>query len=151
MDEKSTLKTRALRYLARREYSRLELERKLAADTQSSIEMISDVLDHLEQKGFLSEARFVEQTIRVRRPKFGSQRIVHELKQKGIDEQLIADFLPELTETELDTAYEIWKKKFGVLPINAKEQGKQTRFMMSRGYSFDIIRQVLAQAAQENT
>jgi len=150
VDEKSTLKTRALRYLARREHSRLELEKKLATDARSSVEMISDVLDHLERKGFLSEARFVEQTIRIRRPKFGSQRIVHELKQKGIGEQLIADFLPELTETELDTAYEIWKKKFGVLPANAKEQGKQTRFMMSRGYSYDIIRQVLAHAAREN-
>ena len=150
MNEKSALETSALRYLARREHSRLELEKKLAANVRSSNEMISDVLDQLEQKGLLSAERFVEQTIRTRRPKFGSQRIVHELKQKGIDEQLIADFLPELAATELDTAYETWKKKFGVLPINAKEQGKQTRFMMSRGYSYDIIRQVLAQAEQEN-
>ncbi len=150
MEEKSTLETRALRFLARREHSRLELEKKLATNTQSSAETISELLDELEQKGFLSAERFIEQTIRIRRPKFGSQRIVHELKQKGIDEQLIARILPELTETELDTAYEVWRKKFGVLPANAKEHGKQMRFMMSRGYSFDIMRQVLAQAEQEN-
>jgi len=149
VNTESTLKARALRYLARREHSRLELEQKLASDTQSVSLVLSGLLDKLEQKGLLSAERFVEQMVRTHRPKFGSQRIVYELKQKGINEHLIANVLPELKETELAVAYEVWRKKFGTLPINVKEHSKQMRFMMSRGFSSQIIRQVLQHAEQE--
>ncbi len=145
-----SLETRALRYLARREHSRLELAQKLAMDTQSSAsEALSSLLDKLEQKGFLSEQRFVEQLVKTRRPKFGCQRIIYELKLKGIDEQLVANVLPELKETEFDAAYEVWRKKFGALPTKVKERGKQMRFMMSRGFSSEVIGQVLLHAEQE--
>jgi len=148
VNAQSTLETRALRYLARREHSRLELEQKLAMDSQSATEVLSSLLDKLEQKGFLSAERFVEQMIKMRRPKFGCQRIVYELKQKGIDDHLIADILPELKATEFDAAYEVWRKKFGTLSNNIKERGKQMRFMMSRGFSSEIISQVLLYAEQ---
>ncbi len=96
MDTRSPLEIRALRYLAQREHSRLELEQKLSAHAQSSTpEAISSVLDKLEQNGFLSAERVVEQVIRTRRSRFGSQRIVYELKEKGIDAQLIAQYIAD--------------------------------------------------------
>jgi len=151
VDTRSPLEIRALRYLAQREHSRLELEQKLSAHARSSTpEAISNVLDKLEQNGFLSAERVVEQVIRTRRSRFGSQRIVYELKEKGIDEQLIDGILPTLRETELDTAFKIWQKKFGQLPNTREERGKQMRFMMSRGFSMEIIQQVLSRADEEN-
>ena len=87
MDTRSPLEICALRYLAQREHSRLELEQKLSAYARfSTPEAISNVLDKLEQNGLLSAERVVEQVIRTRRSRFGSQRIVYELKEKGIDE-----------------------------------------------------------------
>lgn len=153
VDSRSSLEMRALRYLAQREYSRLELEQKLfahACSCSSSPEALSDVLDKLEQKGFLSAERVVEQVIRTRRPRFGSQRIIYALKEKGIDEQLIHEALPGLKKTELDAAFKIWQKKFGQPPSTREERGKQMRFMMSRGFSMEIIQQVLSQADEEN-
>lgn len=151
MDTRSPLEIRALRYLAQREHSRLELEQKLSAHARSyTPEAISNILDKLEQNGFLSAERVVEQVIRARRSRFGSQRIVYELKEKGIDEQLIDGILPTLRETELDTAFKIWQKKFGQLPNTREERGKQMRFMMSRGFSMEIIQQVLSRADEEN-
>ena len=80
MDTRSPLEMRALRYLAQREYSRLELEQKLSVHARSfPPEALSAVLDKLEQNGFLSTERAVEQIIRTRRSRFGSQRIVYEL------------------------------------------------------------------------
>ena len=108
-------------------------------------------MDKLEQNGLLSAERVVEQVIRTRRSRFGSQRIVYELKEKGIDEQLIDSILPTLRETELDTAFKIWQKKFYQLPNTREERGKQMRFMMSRGFSMEIIQQVLSQAEEENS
>lgn len=151
MDTRSPLEIRALRYLAQREYSRQELEQKLSIHARSfSQEALSSVLDKLEQNGFLSAERVVEQIIRTRRSRFGSQRIVHELKEKGIDEHLIHSVLPSLKETELETAFKIWQKKFGKIPETREERGKQMRFMMSRGFSMEVIQQVLSQANEEN-
>ncbi len=140
-----SLKTRALNYLARREHSRLELEKKLASHAQTPTEL-SAVLDALEQRGFLSAQRMVEQVVHVRRNKFGSQRIAYELREKGIAEDLIAAALPELKETELDAAREVWQKKFGALPQDAGEKARQMRFLQSRGFRFDVIFQVLRQS-----
>lgn len=137
-----SLKTRAFIYLARREHSRLELEKKLAPHAKN-FEELSFALDSFEQQGFLSDNRVVEQVICVRRKKFGGRRIVQELRQKGIDENLITAALKNLKETELQTAREVWQKKFGAMPIDAKERGKQIRFLMSRGFESEIIGRVL--------
>lgn len=151
MDTRSPLEIHALHYLAQREYSRRELEQKLAIHARPfTAEALSTVLDKLEQDGFLSAERVVEQIIHTRRSRFGSQRIIHELKEKGIDEHLIHNALPVLKETELDTAYKIWQKKFARLPGTREERGKQMRFMLNRGFSMEIIQRVLSQAYEEN-
>ena len=150
MTTESSLEMRALRYLARREYSRMELKKKLVSSSPATAPAeVSDLLDKLEQRGFLSARRVVEQVIQMRRHKFGSQRIVHELKQKGIDEHLINDALPDLKETELAAAYDVWRKKFNVLPTNIKESSKQTRFLLSRGFSMTVIHQIFTHADPE--
>jgi regulatory protein len=142
MTHKPSLRTRALGYLARREHSRLELEKKLASHAQTS-EELSSVLDTLELHGFLSAERMVEQLIHMRKSKFGSRRIVHELREKGIAENLISEALPNIREAEQDSAREVWRKKFGAAPANAKEQGRQIRFLMGRGFAPEVIRRVL--------
>ncbi|PTN09422.1 recombination regulator RecX [Nitrosomonas aestuarii] len=148
MNDKPTLETRALRYLARREYSRFELEKKLSAHASSPQSLIN-LLDQLELDGCLSAERFVEQATRTRRARFGSRRIVRELKDKGIEEHLIAQILPDLKETDFETALHIWQKKFGAPPDDLKARGRQIRFLINRGFSSDIIRQVLLQAEKE--
>ncbi|MEO6825622.1 MAG: recombination regulator RecX [Nitrosospira sp.] len=143
-----SLKTRALGYLARREHSRLELERKLRPHAQT-FEELSSLLDALEQRGFLSAARMVEQVIHMRKNRFGSQRIAHELREKGIAENLIAEALPNIRETEQESAREVWQKKFGAMPADAKELARQMRFLMGRGFAAEVIHKVLRHPDKE--
>ena len=65
MRPQPSLKARALRFLARREHSRLELARKLTriAEEGDDIEV---VLEELAQKGWLSDARYAEQSVRAK-------------------------------------------------------------------------------------
>ena len=151
MDGRSPIELRALRYLAKREYSRRELAQKLSAgrDAREPAELAA-VLDQLEQQGYLSEARMAEQVARTRRSRFGSQRIVHELKSKGVADGLIHTVLPGLKETELESALQVWRKKFDHPPATREERAKQIRFMMNRGFSMETITQVLTQASEEN-
>lgn len=143
-----SLHSRAVRYLARREYSRLELEKKLAGHAQTP-EALSQVLDTLEQCGLLSAERLIEQVVHGRRHKYGSKRIRHELKTKGIADDLIEGAMADLKATEVVAAREIWRKKFGVIPEDLKERSKQVRFLAGRGFSAEIIRQVLACTDEE--
>lgn len=146
----SVLEMRALRYLARREYSRMELERKLSAHDRSvTPEVLSELLDKLEHDGLLSTERAAEQIIRAKRSRFGSKRIIHALKEKGIDEACIQEALPSLKETEWDSALAVWQKKFGKAPDSKEERGKQMRFMMNRGFSIDVIQQILSRQNEE--
>lgn len=131
-----------MRYLARREHSRVELHGKLLPYVQEG-EDLNAVLDELERKNWLSDARAATLLVDSKRGRFGTQRIAHELRQKGIAENLIADAIPKLKETELDAAREVWQRKFGTAPQDAKEKAKQVRFLQSRGFSLEVIFSVL--------
>jgi regulatory protein len=127
-----------MRYLARREYSRVELRTKLLPHVQEGDD-IEAVLDDLAKRGWLSDERAAEQMVNQRRSRFGARRIAHELRRKGIAENLIDAALPQLMESELDAVRDVWQKKFGVLPRDAKEKARQVRFLQSRGFSMEAI------------
>lgn len=139
---KPDLRRRALDYLARREYSRQELRRKLSPYAGESDELDA-LLDDLEQRRWLSDARFVEQRIAARREKFGVRRIAHELREYGVAEVLIAEALPQLQQDEFGAALGAWRKKFGRPAQDAKERARQMRFLQSRGFSMEVILRVV--------
>ena len=128
--------------LARREYSRLELGRKLAPFAENP-EDIPGLLDDFERRGWLSERRVVDQVLASRRRRFGAQRIAHELREKGISDAAIAGAQTQLKESEVETAREVWMKKFGVVPATARDKARQMRFLQGRGFSLDTIRRLL--------
>jgi regulatory protein len=152
-----SLRTRALQYLARREYSRAELAAKLRpyAQVEDDFEQLQPVdleslLDGLVESGYLSDERAATQILHARRPRFGTQRITHEMHQKGLSEELIADAIPALKDSELSTAREVWQRKFGSFPQDAKEKARQMRFLQSRGFGFDVIFKVLQSSDVED-
>jgi regulatory protein len=118
------------------------LKRKLAPHAEDEQE-VENLLADFAARGWLSEARFTEQIVHARRSKYGAQRIVQELKEKGVSAEAVAAILPELRESELERARTVWEKKFGDLPQDARERAKQMRFMMSRGFGTGIIGKVL--------
>jgi regulatory protein len=151
-----SLRARALQYLARREYSRAELRAKLLPHVQLDAEFeqaqpasLDALLDDFTKRGWLSDARAATQLVHAKRSRFGIQRITHELRQKGIAENLISEALPQLKETELAAAREVWEKKFGIAPQDEKEKAKQVRFLQSRGFSLDVVFKVLRTSDSE--
>ncbi|MGH8670515.1 MAG: recombination regulator RecX [Burkholderiales bacterium] len=136
-------RNRALRCLARREYSRAELRQKLLAENSSDHATLDVLLDELEARGWLSDSRFVDQTVRTRQNRFGSLRIAHELRDKGVVQALIDAAIANLRAGELRSARAVWQRKFNSLPANAGERAKQMRFLQSRGFTVEVIRAVV--------
>lgn len=137
-----TLRVRAMRMLARREHSRAELHAKLLPHVQEGDD-VEALLDDLEKRNWLSDARAADLIVSTRRGRFGVQRIAHEMRQKGLAEDLIGKALPALKESELDAAREVWQRKFGLLPQNQQEKARQVRFLQARGFALEVIFKVL--------
>lgn len=137
-----SLKARAIAYLSRREHSRRELGRKLAAHAPDA-ESLDQLLDQLERENWLSDERFVQSLLNRRAGGQGTLRIIQELRQHGVSDDYIAQAEEQLRESEVDRAREVWEKKFGNPAVDAKAYAKQYRFMMSRGFSPDCVRRLL--------
>ena len=130
-----------MRLLARREHSRAELARKLSQHGEA--EEISALLDELERHNQLSDSRYAEALLHARSGKYGSRRLAHELKEKGVDEALIAQVVREAGDSDLASGRAAWAKKFGTPPGDAKERARQYRFLLSRGFPAEIVRRVV--------
>ena len=167
-----SIKGRALRYLAQREHSRAELECKLRrvlslraprndgrdepgdepgdkgdgdieVAAPSLAQQIAAALDELTTKGFLSDERAAAQLLSSKASRFGVNRLRREMQLKGLDAGLIAATLAQAKDGELAHAREVWRRKFGQLPTDAKSYGKQQRFLAARGFSGELIRRIL--------
>ncbi|MFZ3140343.1 recombination regulator RecX [Polaromonas sp.] len=143
-----SLKGRALRYLAAREHSRAELERKLKPHEETPGQL-AQVLDELQARDFISEARVVESVINRRAARFGASRIKYELLNKGLGAEAVADAVNSLKGSELERAQGIWRRKFDGPAPDAAGRAKQMRFLAARGFGGDVIRRVVTQADED--
>ena len=146
------LKKRALYYLGKRDYSRIELRNKILNYSESlsiSIVDLELVLNELETNDWLSDDRFAEQFVLSKKRKFGPRKISHELKLRGVNELIINRVLGEIKDDEFFLAKKIWEKKFNQFPITIDEKAKQIRFMQGRGIEASIIHQILSGKSPE--
>ena len=142
---KLSLKGRALRLLSQREHSRAELVRKLSPHEEVPGEL-AQVLDDLHAKGFIDEARVLESVVNHRASKLGNGRIKQELQAKGLAPESVAQAMLELKDSEFARAQNIWQKKFGAPAADANERAKHYRFLLTRGFSAEVVRKVVQQS-----
>lgn len=145
-----SLRARALRHLARREYTRHELTQKLAPHAKSAAE-IAQVLDDFTQRGWLSEQRAAEQMVHARRSRYGMVRIRRDLEARGVPAEVAGAALAALKDGELDAARAVWRRRFRAPPADAAERARQMRFLLGRGFSGEVITKLLRSIARGET
>lgn len=139
---KLSLKGRALKLLSQREHSRLELERKLAEHVEEG-EDLAEILDALEQRGFISSERVAESIVHRKATRFGTARVVQEMRSKGLDDDTVRAATEQLRDTELQRAHALWLQKYRQPANTPQEQLKQMRFLAARGFGSDVVRKVI--------
>jgi regulatory protein len=129
--------------LARREHSLKELRQKLRARGFDS-ESINTVLDQLTREGLQSDQRYTESYLRSRISRgYGPVRIVMELRQRGITDDVIDNCIDSIDIDWLEALNTVRQKKFGFrLPGDYQQQAKESRFLQYRGFTSDQIRQL---------
>jgi regulatory protein len=163
-----SLKSRALQLLAQRDQSRLELRRKLLrhargreaarprladaglGDTEIDPEAIAvevdALLDWLEANRLLSDARFAEARVHARAQRFGLQRIRSELAQHSVD--LSPALAASLAASEIERAAAVRERRFSALPASAAERAAQSRFLLGRGFSPELVQRLMRALAR---
>ena len=142
--DEAVCKRTAVDLLARREHSRLELERKLARRGFPEA-IVAPSLDALEHSGVLVATRFTESFIRSRIAKGkGPTRIRAELAERGVAGDQTTESLRDSDVDWLATARAVRRKRFGAeLPSDFHERAKQARFLQYRGFTSDQVRAAL--------
>jgi len=104
-------------------------------------DVIYAVIDDLLEKKYLSDERFTEVYIRSRCIRgFGPVKIKAELKNKGVSNNLIQDYLDPGSAIWFDSAKSEYQKKYGEVSVaDYSCWTKRARFLQARGFTMEQI------------
>lgn len=147
-------KERALKLLDYRKRSRLEIEQKLKkADYEQGV--IDEVIQNLEELGFIDDLDFSQSWVNSRKSGkgMGKNRIKWELKQKGIDKEVLDSALLSLNsedeyETALKSAENRWRKDKDP-DIRAKKR-RLISYLSRQGFSWETANKVVETISYNN-
>jgi len=124
-----------------------------ASDAGPAAASIADevdaLLDWLQSHRYLSEERFVESRVHARQSRFGNLRIRQELSQHAVE--LTADLSADLMQSEHERARAVRQRKFGDAAASLSDKARQARFLAGRGFSAEVIWQVLRELGDGGT
>lgn len=123
-----------MNYLARREYSRLELsDRLLRLGFESNL--VEATLDRLEADNLLSDARYLQSFVRVKLDAgYGPRWLEFQLRGKGIERAAIHHHLESLESDWAEIAANALRRRYHAWPCDKKEQARRQRFLARRGF-----------------
>lgn len=143
---------RALNFLSYRARSSKEVRDKLLRD-EFAESVVARVLEKLQKNGELNDANFSNLWVESRsrsRPR-GAQMLKQELRQKGVDNETVAQSLPDADE-ELANCIEALRpqlRKWSGLE-ERERQNKAFAFAQRRGFNFSVARTALRALDEEN-
>ena len=137
-EQAAELRRAALDWLARRDYSRAELTRKLRRKFGEDVELEA-LFGWLEEHRFLDESRYLDILIRSALDRgHGLLRLRQDLRQRGLPAALVDQALGELDVDWFEQARQLRERRFGPGPVtDPKEKARQLRYLQYRGFTTD--------------
>ncbi|WP_313639255.1 RecX family transcriptional regulator [Paenibacillus sp.] len=152
-DERQRAYVEGLRYLERKPRTAMEMTRRLR-QKEIGETIIAEVVQRLQQERFLDDPLYAKQWAeqRITNQRKGKMWIRQELREKGIDKTLISEALENVSpEQELESALQTGRKKWNLIRGEATDKRRKTgAFLMRRGFSGDMVRQVINTLLEED-
>lgn len=141
----SELRRAAVDLLARRDYSRHELWKKLSIRAADASDL-EQVLDDLSERQWQSDARFARLFLSSSQQRgHGPLRIQQAMRQKGLSSHDIQVAFAEADVDWFALASHVVQKKVATVPeLNQKAREKLYRFLAGRGFDAEQIRVAMA-------
>lgn len=137
-------KEKALYLLEHRNHSKKELTEKIAR-TAASREAAQAAADHMEELGLVDDQAFARSYAKdlFLRKRWGPLRVKQELRQKGIDPELIQELLEEYgdEEQQLESLRAVLEKKYPGWQEDEKIHRRAYAGLQRLGYSYQQIRE----------
>lgn len=123
--------------LGRREYSEKEIRTKLKLREHTEIE-IDEALVWAKENNYQSDERYTKSHLKYRSLKRGNNKLLYEMKSKGIDEDIIKEAIEELDSEDdrLILALDKYKNR----EMNDKLKEKAFRSLALKGFSYGNIK-----------
>lgn len=140
-------KNSAIRIIERSYKSEKEMKDKLLLKGYDEI-TIERTLDFLKEYNFLNDENYARIYVKDKIKAEGKRKIKYTLIRKGIDDNLIEDELSKVLSDDLkEVALALALKKYNTLKKRENDKYKLSqklyRFLVSKGYDFDLISQVV--------
>ena len=120
---------RALGLLARRAYTEAELRKKLAGYPADEVEA---AVERLKAWGYLDDRGFAEAFVRSRRERYGPRRLAHELRKRGVAEEVVAELVSDAGEVE--AAARLLGRRWSRY---RDDRARAVRFLLGLGFSLE--------------
>ena len=149
-EESKNARRRAIRYLVYRDRSRNEIIRYLKKKNFSE-NAVDETLIFLENNEYINDKRFAMQFGRSRivNKKIGRLRLSLELRDKGLERQIVEETLNSLYEEydEKKIALSCATKKLGTYELSNSERNRRriAKFLERKGFPSSIIYKVVTQ------
>ena len=138
-------KNTALKTIERTYKSEKELAQKLALKGYDD-HIINRTINFMKEYNLLNDNNYATMYVKDKSRNIGKKKIKYSLLQKGIDEEIIE--LEKINNDEVKAiVYEMALKKYKVFSKRENDNYKLTqklyRFLMGKGYDYDLIKDVV--------
>ena len=149
IDEDNYIKCKnaAIRIIERSYKSEKEIKDKLLKK-EFDMKTVYRTLSFLKEYNLIDDEKLVSMYVKDRLRNQGDKKIKYSLMQKGINEEIIERELEKLNDDELEEmAYSLALKKYSVLSKKENDKyklyQKLTRYLIGRGYGYDLVSRVV--------
>lgn len=141
----SRAKSRAFRLLQRKDMTKVEMIQKLK-DTGYNKHVIDTILSFLEEYNFINDREYVRKYFEYNKTKKSVKKISIELNRKGINKELVTEYIDKIEVCEENVAYDLLYRRYGKIDnIDDKIKNRMTGYLMRKGYNYSIVNKVIRQ------
>lgn len=147
--EKSVAFERAVNYLSRCMKTCKQMREYLTGKGYTP-DVVSNVVDRLKELKYLDDETYARLYVEQNSQSKGEYRLKQELTVKGISKSLIDKYCVQDGERSVNAAAQLAVKYMKGKPSDIKTLQKLQRFLISRGYGFDTVNQVIHKFKQDD-
>lgn len=135
------LRSKMLKYILYKKRTEQEVRQKF---TEEDPNMVEDAIAYFKELNYINDANYIDRSVQefIHLKKLSIKEITYKLYQKGIDKNLVEDYIAqhkeELLSYEINCAQAIWNKK----SQNTEEKAIK-EFLYKKGYLPETVHAIL--------
>ncbi len=140
--ERSVALERAMNYIARGRKTAFQL-RKYLTDKDYASDVVNYVMDKMKYYGYIDDKAYAQAYVEQNSQSKGARRVKQELIQRGIKLSEAEEVSAQERDFSLDNAARLAARYMRGKDCDIKTIVKLQRYLVSRGYDFDIVNSVV--------